>query len=91
VIALNTVSYSELRQNLAKYMDLTVSSRDEVMVTRQGAESVVMMSVHEYESMVETMHLLSSPANAKELLESLAQADAGEFAPSELVDKAFMR
>ncbi len=88
---MNTVSYSELRQNLAKYMDLTVSSRDEVLVTRQGAESVVMMSAHEYDSMVETMHLLSSPANARELMESLAQADADEFAASELVDKVFAR
>jgi antitoxin YefM len=85
---MNTVSYSELRQNLAKYMDLTVSSRDEVLVTRQGAESVVMMSAHEYESMVETIHLLSSPANARELLEALAQAEAGDFVASEFVEKA---
>jgi antitoxin YefM len=88
---MNTVSYSELRQNLAKYMDLTVSSRDEVLVTRQGAESVVMMSAHEYESIMETVHLLSSPANARELLEALAQAEAGDFVASELVEKALAR
>ncbi len=88
---MNTVSYSELRQNLAKYMDLTVSSRDEVLVTRQGAESVVMMSAHEYESMVETIHLLSSPVNSQELLASLAQAEAGEFVESALVEKVLAR
>ncbi len=73
------ISYSELRQNLAKYMDLAVSSRDEILVTRQGAEPAIMMSAHEYDSLMETVHLLSSPANAQKLLESLAEAEAGEF------------
>jgi len=48
-------------------------------VTRQNGEPVVMMSLTEYESLEETLHLLSDSANVEHLRESLAQAEAGEF------------
>jgi antitoxin YefM len=72
------VNYRELRSNLAKYMDEVCDSRDTLLVTRQNARSVVMISEDEYEGLMETVHLLSSPANAARLLESIKSADAGE-------------
>ncbi|MGE5202749.1 MAG: type II toxin-antitoxin system Phd/YefM family antitoxin [Acidobacteriota bacterium] len=73
------VSYTQLRQSLAKLMDQVCDSRSPLHVTRQNARSVVMMSEEEYESMVETLHLLRSPANAARLLRSIKSADAGKL------------
>lgn len=73
------VSYTELRTNLRAYMDKVCDSHDALLVTRQNARSVVMLSEDEYEGMVETLHLLRSPANAARLLESIEQANRGEF------------
>jgi antitoxin YefM len=72
------VSYTDLRQNLVKYMDEVCDSRAPLVVTRQNARPVVMLSLEEYESIAETLHLLRSPANADRLLRSIASAQAGE-------------
>jgi antitoxin YefM len=73
------VTYTDLRQKLAHYMNRATGDRDAILVTRQGAEPVVMLAQSEYESMLETMHLMSSPANAQRLNQAMAQADRGEF------------
>ncbi len=78
------VSYTELRNNLAAYMDRANDDRDAILITRQGSEPVVMMAASEFEGWVETVYLLSSPANAKELLASIAEADAGNFVEPDL-------
>ena len=77
------VSYTELRQNLVKYMDEVCDSGAPLVVTRQNARPVVMLSLEEYESMAETLHLLRSPANADRLLRSIESADAGHVAEHE--------
>lgn len=76
-VSMSPVSYTDLRQNLASFMDEVCDSRAPLVITRQKGRSVVMISQEEFESMVETLHLLRSPANAAWLLESIAQADAG--------------
>jgi antitoxin YefM len=73
------VSYTEFRQRLADYMDQVWDSRAPFRVTRQNARTVVMLSEAEYESMVETLHLLRSPTNAARLLRSIKSADAGKM------------
>ena len=73
------VTYSELRQNLARYLDEAVDSRAPIVVTRQGGrEPVVLMALSEFEGWQETVHLLSDPANAAILLESIRQLNAGQ-------------
>jgi antitoxin YefM len=73
------VSYTDLRQSLARYMDEAVDSRAPILVTRQGGKgNVVLLSEDEFESWQETLHLLRSPANADRLLRSIRSADAGE-------------
>jgi antitoxin YefM len=71
------VSFTDLRKRLAHYMDRATDDRAPILITRQGSEPVVMLAQSEYDSMVETLHLRSSPANAKRLDESIAEADAG--------------
>jgi antitoxin YefM len=79
------VSYTDLRNNLAKYMDEVCDNRDPLTVTRQNARSVVMMSEEEYESIVETLHLLRSPANAAHLLRGLKEVEAGKMVERDIV------
>ena len=73
------VSYTDLRKNLAKYMDEVSDSRVPLHITRQNARSVIMMSEQEYDGMMETLHLLRSPANAERLMRSIKAADAGKL------------
>jgi antitoxin YefM len=80
------ITYSEARQNLAQTMERVCDSHQPIIITRQKARSVVLMSLEDYSSILETAYLLQSPANAARLRASLAAADAGEAEPRELVD-----
>ncbi|HEX6376264.1 MAG TPA: type II toxin-antitoxin system prevent-host-death family antitoxin [Allosphingosinicella sp.] len=72
------VSFTDLRKRLAHFMDRAVDDRAPVLVTRQGHEPVVMIAQSDYDSIMETLHLLSSPANARQLEEALAEAERCE-------------
>jgi antitoxin YefM len=80
------VSYTELRANLATYMDAVCDDRAPLVVTRQNARSVVLMSEEDYEGLMETVHLLKSPANAARLMRSIREADEGKLIERELID-----
>ena len=82
------VSYSELRNNLASYMDEVCDNRAPLFVTRQNARSVVLMSEDDYENLMETVHLLKSPANAARLLRSIKDADEGKLTEREIIEPA---
>ena len=73
------VSYTELRQHLAKFMDEVCDSGAPLIITRQNARPVVMLSLEEFESIEATLHLLRSPANAARLLRSIEDAEAGKL------------
>jgi antitoxin YefM len=85
------VSYTELRTNLAKYMDEVCDSRSPLHITRQNARTVVMVSEEEYEGMLETLHLLRSPANAARLRSSIRVADAGKLVERDIIEPAKAR
>lgn len=72
------VSFSELRKRLAHFMDRAIDDRAPVLVTRQGHEPVVLMAQSEYDGLMETLYLRSSPANAQRLDEAIAELDAGK-------------
>lgn len=80
------VTYTELRSNLAKYMDEVCDSRDALLVTRQNARSVVMVAEEEYAGLMETVHLLRSPVNAARLLQSLEEANRGVLQERDVID-----
>ena len=69
------VSYTQFRNNLASYMDEVCDGRAPLVVTRQNARSVVLMSEEDCDGLMETVHLLNSPANAERLLRAIADAD----------------
>jgi antitoxin YefM len=82
---MDSLSFSETRANLKAVMDKVVADRVPVAITRQRGEAVVMVSQSEWNAMEETLYLLRSPANAKELLESIAELDAGKGTERELI------
>jgi antitoxin YefM len=82
---MQVVSYSDARAKLKDVMERVVEDRSPYVITRQKAEAVVMVSLSEWNSMVETAHLLSSPANAARLRRSIAQMDAGKGKERQLV------
>lgn len=59
---MKTMNYTESRANYAKVLDDVVNDREEIIITRAGHESVVIVSLEEYESLKETAYLLRSPA-----------------------------
>jgi antitoxin YefM len=73
------VSYTELRRNLNKHWDSVCENRAPLVVMRRGRESVVMLSLAEYETLEETLHLLRDPANAERLLQSIKAAGEGSL------------
>jgi antitoxin YefM len=73
------ISYAELRNNLASYMDDVCENRTPLFVTRQNARNVVLMSEDDYEGLMETVHLLTSPTNAARLLRSINDAGPGQM------------
>ncbi|MGE7368062.1 type II toxin-antitoxin system Phd/YefM family antitoxin [Neorhizobium sp. NPDC001467] len=68
-----SVRFTEFKQNLATHFDTVLESRAPLLVTRQGKGSVIVLAEGEYESLQETLHLLSTPANADRLHEGLEQ------------------
>lgn len=72
------VSFTELRQNMARYLDHVAEDREPLIVTRAGGKSnVVIMSEEEFAGWQETVHLLNSSKNADRLMTSVRQARAG--------------
>lgn len=82
---MDSLSFSETRANLKAVMDKVVADRAPIAITRQRGEAVVMISQSEWNAIEETLYLLRSPANAKELLESIAELNAGKGTERELI------
>jgi len=72
------VSYTEARNSLKTVLDGVEADADIAIITRRDGADAVVMSLAQYQSMAETLHLLSSPANAVHLAESIAQYRTGQ-------------
>ena len=80
------VNFTEFRANMAAHMDKLEQDRDELVVSRQGHEPMVVMPLSELESLRETLHLLSNPANAARLLSAIEELNEGKGVERELID-----
>ena len=75
---MRATSFTNLRKNLAAEIDSVNNDHEPVIITREGGKpSAVLMSLEDFASWQETSYLLSNPANAKRLLDSIAELDAG--------------
>jgi antitoxin YefM len=70
-------TYSQAREQFKALMDRAVDDREVVIVRRRAGGAVAMIAADELESLMETAHLLRSPANAERLLTAVARARAG--------------
>ncbi len=83
---MDAITYSSARANLASTMDRVCSDHEPLIITRNGEKAVVMLSLEDYKALEETAYLLRSPANARRLLSSMAQLNAGKGILRELAD-----
>ena len=75
---MNAISYTAARENLASTMDRVCNDHTPVIITRNRDQSVVMLSLEDFESLEETAYLMRSPTNAKRLLESILALENGD-------------
>ena len=74
---MDAISYTSARANLSRTMERVCNDHSPIIITRKSESPVVMISLDDYEAMEETAYLLRSPANAKNLLDSIAELEAG--------------
>lgn len=77
---MNAITYTAARENLASTIDRVCNDRAPVVITRKRSQSVVMISLEDYEALEETAYLLRSPANAKRLVSALENLEKGNVA-----------
>ncbi len=85
IVGMESLSISEARANMKAVVDRVVADKAPVAITRQRGEGVVMISASEWASIEETLYLLQSPANARALIESIAELDAGKGSERDLI------
>lgn len=75
---MDAITYSAARANLASTMNRVCEDHEALIITRNGEQSVVMLSLEDYKSLEETAYLLRTPANAKRLLSAIGQLETGK-------------
>ena len=83
---MRVVNFSEARNNLKAVIDGVVEDADYAVIARRDAPDAVVMSLDTFNSMMETMYLLKSPANAAHLSRSIEQLRKGKTKVKALVD-----
>lgn len=81
---MKVINFSEARNRLKNVLDQVVEDADYTVITRRDADDAVVMSLEHFNGLMETVHLLKSPANAAHLAESITQYRAGKTEEHEL-------
>lgn len=76
---MTTLSLADARANLSKLIESAVTTHERFEVTRNGDRVAVLLSADDYDSLMETLDILSSPQEVEALRQGLAEAEAGEF------------
>lgn len=80
-------NYTEFRTGLKKFLDDVENNNETLIIKRGTGKGTVLLSLDEYNSIIETMHLLSSKANADRLYESINQVKAGKVIRKKLIEE----
>ncbi len=81
------VTFTEARNKFKSILDRVVEDADYTVITRRDADDAVVMSLDYFNSLLETVHLLKSPANAAHLERSIAQYRQGQVREKDLLDE----
>ena len=80
------INFSDARNSLRAVIDQVVEDADVTVISRRDAPDAVVMSFDYYSGLMETVHLLSSPANAAHLARSISQLRANQATRRELIE-----
>ncbi|MBT0568712.1 type II toxin-antitoxin system prevent-host-death family antitoxin [Curvibacter sp. CHRR-16] len=83
---MDAITYTHARANLAGTMDRVCNDHEPVIITRNGQQSVVILSLEDFQALEETAYLLRSPANAKRLFKSIEQLESGQGQARDLAE-----
>ena len=83
---MDTITYTELRANLAAKMDAVNDDHSPILVTRARGKAAVLISAEDYAAVEETLYLLASPKNAERLLSSIAELEDGKGTIRDLIE-----
>jgi antitoxin YefM len=86
LITMQTINYTDARNQLAGLMETASRDREPITITRNGAGKVVLLAIEEYEAMETTLHLFSTRANASQIQQSLVDYSEGKVQSGELCD-----
>ena len=86
ITPMHVETFTNTRNNLKAVLDRVVDSRAPIKIARQRGEAVVMVAESEWDSIEETLYLLSSPKNAARLAASIAELDAGRGEEHDLIE-----
>ena len=80
-------NYTEFRTGLKNYLDNVENNNETLIIKRGSGKGTVLISLDEYNSIMETLHLLSSKKNAKKLFESIEQMNTGKRVKHSLIEE----
>jgi antitoxin YefM len=83
---MEVLNYTEFRKNLAKSLDMVNDDAETLIVSRSKGKNVVVVGLAEYNSMVETMHLMGNEANRKRLQEAIDEMNSGQYLAQKLIE-----
>jgi len=84
---MDAINYTELRQNLKTHMNKVYQDHEPLIITRKDNQNVVLISLDDYNSLIETQYLLSSQNNASRLLRSLQDARNSNVIEKDLIEE----
>jgi len=80
-------NYTEFRTGLKKYLDDVEENNETLIIKRTSGKGTVLISLDEYNSIVETAHLLSSKKNKQRIDESISQMNSGKTIIGNLIEE----
>lgn len=83
---MNAITYTTVRAHLADTMDRVCDDHEPIIITRNGQQAVVMMSLEDFKALEETAYLLRAPKNARRLLDAIASLEQGKGEERRLVE-----
>ncbi|MCX6285413.1 MAG: type II toxin-antitoxin system prevent-host-death family antitoxin [Bacteroidetes bacterium] len=84
---MKAANYTELRTSLKEYLDEVENNNETIIIKRGAGRGAVLISLDEYNSIMETMHLLGTKANADRLYESIQQGKTGQVVIMDLIEE----
>lgn len=83
---MHVISFSQARSQFKGVIDRVVADCDVTLIHRRDGENAVLLSESTYNSMLETLHLMQSPANARRLISAVEQDRKGAAKPHDLME-----